>query len=98
MPSEDIQIRNKPPFCRAIEAASRTKPSCADCDAFCAFTIDDILSESHGISQNDIILELKAHKHPSCRKMLNGKQRNTREAARELADHYIFSHNIQEEK
>ena len=56
------------------------------------------LSESHGISQNDIVLEFKAHKHSSCRKMLKCKQLHTREAARELADHCIFSHNIQDEK
>lgn len=40
----------------------------------------------------DIKLELEMHHHPKPRKIEN-RQRSTYEAARELADHYIYSHN-----
>ena len=66
-----------------------------ECDSVCAFTLEDLLDPNHGIGQIDLKLELEKHHHPKTRKILN-KQRTTHEAARELADHYIYSHNYRE--
>ena len=98
-PEESNQVvRQKPQYCRGIEEGTASKPACAECTAVCAFTIEDILSKKRGIGQKDVIEELQAHKHPSTRKMPNSKLRNTQEGARELADHYIYSHGLTEKE
>ena len=51
----------------------------------------------HGLGQRELLAELTIHRHPKTRKMANNKLRNTIETARELADHYIFAHNIKEQ-
>jgi hypothetical protein len=58
------------------------------------YSIADILGKKNGISQNDINEELA--NHPKSRKMPLGHLRRTQEAARELADHYIYVHNMKE--
>ena len=90
----NLIVRPKPQFCRGIEEGTATKPACVECTAICAFSIEDVLSKKRGICQKDINEELQAHKHPSSRKMPNLKLRNTQEAVRELADHYVFSHGL----
>lgn len=57
--------------------------------------INMILSKdkNHKYSQPDILSELESHGHPKSRKMANEKQRNTEEAAEELARHYEYYHN-----
>lgn len=96
--NEDGKVRQKPQFCRGLYEISKKKPPCVDCTAICAFSIEDILSSNRGLTQAIINAELEAHKHPKSRKMENSHMRNTREAARELADHYIYSHNMQEKE
>ena len=86
----------KPQYCRANIEATASKPACANCNAICLYTLEDILSPTHGIGQRDLLAELTAHKHPKTRKMPNSKLRITSEAARELADHYIFAHSMHE--
>jgi hypothetical protein len=97
---ENIIVRDKPAYCRDITQKTQKKPACVDCESVCSFTIEDILSKTNGIGQNDIYAELSAHFHPRSRLILiaNGasRQRSTQEAARELADHYIYSHNLTE--
>ena len=88
--------RRKPTYCRGINDITASKPACADCHALCSFTLEDILSPTHGIGQKDLLAELTAHKHPKTRRMTNDKLRTTSEAARELADHYIYSHKMNE--
>ena len=95
-PHEENTARVKPQFCRSIEDGTMKKPACVECIAICAFSLEDILNEVHGIGQHDLVAELKAHKHPSSRNMTKTRQRNTRETARELADHYMFAHNLKE--
>lgn len=58
--------------------------------------MEDILNLEHGLTQNDLNDELTNHHHPRSRKMPNGTMRKTQEAARELADHYIYVHNMKE--
>jgi hypothetical protein len=58
------------------------------------YSIADILGKKNGISQNDINEELA--NHPKSRKMPLGHLHRTQEAARELADHYIYVHNMKE--
>ena len=88
----DTTIRVKPKFCRDELEKTAKKLACVECDTVCAFTLEDLLDPSHGIGQIDIKLELEKHHHPKTRKIEN-RQRSTNEAARELADHYIYSHN-----
>ena len=61
-----------------------------------------ILHPTKSISQDDIIEELELHGHPTSRKIedQNGTKRNRTktEAARELADHFIYAHNKIEPK
>ena len=67
------------------------KKNCKSCDN---------LNPKCSLSQTDILKELSFHKHPRSRilKTADGgkRQRNTTEAARELADHYKFAHDQQE--
>ncbi len=94
-PSEienQITVRIKPIFCRDELERTSKKPPCAECDTICAFSLEDILDPFHGIGQADIKIELEKHHHPKTRKIEN-KQRTTHEAAKELADHYIYAHN-----
>ena len=93
---EDSVLRIKPEFCRGEHDKTRNKLPCAECDTVCAYTMEDLLDKKHGIGQGDIKLELEKHHHPKSRMMTTGKQRNTQESARELANHYIYSHNQQE--
>jgi hypothetical protein len=58
-----------------------------------------VLNPTKNISKDDILEELNIHWHPKSR-MMESKgsdnkrlPRNVKEAARELADHYIYSHN-----
>lgn len=89
-------IKPKPQYCRGYDETTATKPACVNCSTLCSNTLEDILSPTHGIGQTDLLAELTAHKHPKTRKMANLKLRNTSEAARELADHYIFAHELHE--
>ena len=61
------------------------------------YNYQTILSKTHGLGQRELLAELTIHGHPKTRKMANNKLRNTIETARELADHYIFAHNIKEQ-
>lgn len=89
----EISLRQKPNFCRDELDKTKKKRSCCECDSLCAYTMEDLLDLNHGIGLEDLKLELDRHHHPKTRKMLSGKNRSTQETARELADHYIYSHN-----
>ena len=89
----DISLRVKPHYCRDEMDKTKKKLPCSECDSICSYTMDDLLDPQHGIGLDDLKLELLLHHHPKTRKMENGKNRNTFETARELADHYIYSHN-----
>jgi hypothetical protein len=91
--AEAVILKEKPRFCRGKVDSTPKKPPCVDCTVVCLYKIQDILDISNGIGQNDILAELVRHRHPSSRIMPNGTQRVTKDAARELADHYIYSHN-----
>ena len=94
---QDNSVKQKPIYCRGELETSNTKKSCMECDTVCAYTMEDILSENRGIGQKDIIKELINHHHPSSRRILHtNKLRDTKQAARELADHYIYRHNYKE--
>jgi hypothetical protein len=60
--------------------------------------MDQVLNPTKAIAQDDILEKLHLHGHPMSRMMeskgLGNKrtQRNVKEAARELADHYIYAH------
>lgn len=99
MAENDVNNNNNlvvvPNTCR--DQATRTKPSCVNCAALCTFTLKSILHPRNPIGQVDILEELTNHNHPKSR-LINKKQRNTAQAARELADHYIFAHNRKEPK
>jgi hypothetical protein len=66
----------------------------------CYFPIESILHPINHLSKNDIITELQNHGHPTCRVMDSTTspiiQRSAQEAARELANHYIYVHNYSE--
>ena len=89
----EINIRSRPLNCRDELDKTKKKPSCGDCVSICAFTMEDLLDPQYGIGLEDLKLELVSHHHPKTRKMPNSKNRSTLETARELADHYIYSHN-----
>lgn len=89
----EFSLRTKPNFCRDELNKTKNKKTCGECDSICAYTMEDLLDIKHGIGLEDLKLELDRHHHPKTRKMPNGKNRSTHESARELADHYIFSHN-----
>jgi hypothetical protein len=82
---ENIIVRDKPAYCRDITQKTQKKPACVDCESVCSFTIEDILSKTNGIGQNDIYAEFSAHFHPRSRLILiaNGasRQRSTQEPA-----------------
>ncbi len=64
-----------------------------DCSAPCPYGMR--AHPNTGLTQIDLQEELSLLSHPKSR-MINAKHRNTYEAARELADHYIFAHNMKE--
>jgi hypothetical protein len=87
-----------PKYCRPTPGTVN-KPACYSCDQRCSYTIDQVLNPTKNISKDDILEELNIHWHPKSR-MMESKgsdnkrlPRNVKEAARELADHYIYSHN-----
>lgn len=88
-----INSNKIPKYCRITETAK--KPQCVNCHAICNHTIESILDPVNPIGQSYIYAELSAHGHPKCR-VINNRQRKTREAARELADHYIYAHGHKE--
>jgi hypothetical protein len=88
-------IKIKPPFCNLKKTAK--KSICNNCEEICSLTMEMILHPTKPVSQSDINEELMIHHHPSSRiiKENNGKNRSrtTKEAAEELASHYIYAHN-----
>jgi hypothetical protein len=94
----DLQPKVLPKYCRPAPGTVN-KPACYSCDQRCSFTIDQVLNPTKNISKDDILEELHIHGHPKSRMMestgLNNKRlpRNVKEAAGELADHYIYAHN-----
>lgn len=94
--NEQVNIEKiKPSYCRGINEAKMRKPACADCNQVCLYPIESVLSTRFGLTQNELLEELKRHHHPSSRK-IGTHFRTTKEAARELANHYIFAHNLTE--
>ena len=93
-PSEidNTPVRIKPMFCREELDRTKKKNPCAECETLCAYSIEDLLDSNHGIGQADLKIELEKHHHPKTRKIEN-RQQTTHDAAKELANHYIFSHN-----
>ena len=47
--NEEVQIRAKPQYCRGTIEATASKPLCANCTSLCAYTLEDILSKTHGM-------------------------------------------------
>jgi hypothetical protein len=92
-------IRVIPNNCRKpLGPKSKSKKlPCIQCSTLCSYEIEMILHPTKSISQDDIIEELYLHGHPPSRKIedQNGVKRNRTkvEAARELADHFIYAHN-----
>jgi hypothetical protein len=87
--------RVKPRYCKSLPGTIK-KPACLNCNEPCSYSMENILHPTQSICQNDIIEELEIHSHPKSRKITTDgvvHQRLTHEAARELADHYIFAHN-----
>lgn len=93
---ENIVVREKPMFCRGELERTALKHPCMECDSVCSYTMFDILDLKNGLNQNDLIDELTIHRHPKSRRMPAGHLRRTLEAARELADHYKYAHNMDE--
>jgi hypothetical protein len=97
-----INSNPKPKFCK--EKDTNSKSACIKCKQICSFPIEMILDPKNHLSQDDIRDELQLHGHPKSRVMdqqyINGKSKKigakSHEQARELADHYIFSHNKKE--
>jgi hypothetical protein len=90
--------RALPIYCRGAPGTLK-KPPCKNCDSPCSYEMEKILRSTNAITQSDIVEELKAHGHPTSRIIDLGdekKQRVTHQAARELADHYIYAHNKKE--
>lgn len=95
-------IKQFPVYCRT-EPGARSKSkklSCINCNQLCSYTMEMILHPIKSISHDDIIEELEIHGHPTSRKFANetGEKRNRNkiEAARELADHFIYAHDQKE--
>ena len=89
-----------PEYCRS-EFYTTKKPACATCNEICTYSMNSIL-DNEIMCQNDILEELMRHQHPKSRLVPDeqkpGKNRGRRtvEAARELADHYTYDHNMEE--
>ena len=47
----------KPQYCRETTEATALKPACQSCTASCSYTLEDILSQTHGIGQKDLLAE-----------------------------------------
>ena len=101
--SNDNKINNNivspqricPNFCRPPQFTPK-KPACSKCEEIRSFTMESLLHPTKSLSQSDILDELQNHFHPRSRLITIDNithQRSTQEAARELADHYIFAHN-----
>ena len=94
--------RSLPPYCRGEQIGN--KAPCSTCEESCTLSIERLLKYDY--NQKTILEELKIHCHPTSREMININEhgqvdqqrpyraRNTRESARELAEHYGYSHNI----
>ena len=86
--------KTRPKYCSNKKTAK--KNPCSECNEICSLPMEMILHPSNPVSQADIFEELMVHHHPSSRIIKeNGKQRarTTKEAAEELASHYVFVHN-----
>ena len=88
--------KQRPEYCRPLPGTAK-KPACSNCQQTCSLSIEGLLDPIHTIGQSDILNELQIHNHPRSRMITdqNGQQhqRITFEAARELADHYVYVHN-----
>jgi hypothetical protein len=103
-PNLDLNSQNIarvcPGYCRS-EFQTIKKLACTTCNEICSFPMNTIL-DNEIMCQNDILEELMRHHHPKSRLVPDeqkpGKNRGRRtvEAARELADHYIYAHNMEE--
>ena len=94
---EDIQ-KTMPGSCRPLPGSLK-KPACYNCRESCSFSMENTLHPTKSLTQNDILDELEIHRHPKSRIIKIGsvsRQRVTFEAARELADHYIYAHKKKE--
>ena len=86
-------ICEEPQYCNFKKTLK--KNPCSDCDEICSLTLEMILHPTNPVSQSDIYEELMVHHHPSSRIIVeNGTKRNrtTKEAAEELASHYMYIH------
>ena len=92
-----MQPKVLPNYCRPMPGTV-SKPACNSCEQICSYSMDQVLNPTRAIAQDDILEELHIHGHPMSRMMeskgIGNKrlQRNVKEAARELADHYIYAH------
>lgn len=85
----------KPSSCRPTSIRDHKNP-CSRCRVSCSYTMEAVLHPTNSISQPDILKELSLHGHPKSKNItVDGTSRGrlTHEAARELADHYIYAHN-----
>ena len=79
----------QPIFCRDKSTANKKK--CMECTAVCSLSIEGLLDKRNPTGQVAIVEELHLHGHPKSR-LIDGQQRVTTQAAKELVDHYVFVH------
>ena len=72
---------------------------CNGCNVDVSLQISYLLQKKNHAGQKELREELARHNHPKTRKINNNgvvRQRNRAEEARELADHYILHHGVEE--
>lgn len=89
-----------PVGCRRIQIGD--KQACSACHNACTLSIDRLLNPRAALyTQKVLNAELILHKHPTSKEIPNPggpkptRARTTKEASIELAEHYIYSHDIQ---
>ncbi|CAF0918964.1 unnamed protein product, partial [Brachionus calyciflorus] len=86
-------LKEMPVFCN--NKRTKKKSPCSECTEICSLSLEMILHPTNPVSQADIYEELMIHHHPSSRIIQeneNKRIRTTKEAAEELASHYMFAH------
>lgn len=94
------QLVNKSNYCRDRKVGN--KPACATCQSKCSLSIERLIRDEY--NQETILAELGNHHHAKYRDVPNVNRaandtrmirpRNKKEGARELAEHYAYSHKL----
>ena len=90
---------NKPIYCKLTRftVKGERRPGCEECSEECLYNLEQLENSETTLGQVALNKELQRHRHPTSRNIPRNnpnesEKRTTREAIKELIDHYKYSH------